>query len=107
MANVAERLDQAIRAAGVPIVGVSVGDEQQKATWTVQPADQQAAAQPVINAFVMPSAAVFLDESAQRYVTDKAVIAIASALWECIPAPTMTKAQALARAKAIYKTLSP
>ena len=35
----------------------------------------------------------------------KRVMAVALALWECIPAPTMTKAQLRSRAKAIYKGL--
>ena len=49
--NVAERLDRAIKAAGVAIAGVSIGDPANKATWTVQPANLQAAAQPTIDAF--------------------------------------------------------
>lgn len=35
----------------------------------------------------------------------KVMRAVLSALWECIPAATMTKVQARARAIAIYKTL--
>lgn len=33
---VAERLDRALRAAAIPIVGVSVGREDDRATWAVQ-----------------------------------------------------------------------
>jgi hypothetical protein len=62
------RLHEAIVAAGVPIVGVSVGDEGVRATWKVQPAVLQAQAQPIIDAFVMPNAAQLLDEDAQREV---------------------------------------
>ena len=45
------------------------------------------------------------DEDAERETGNKRVMAVALALWECIPAPTMTKAQLKARAKAIYKGL--
>ena len=47
----ASRLDAAIKAAGVPIVGVSIGNDADKATWTVQPPHLQGAAQPTIDAF--------------------------------------------------------
>ena len=45
------------------------------------------------------------DEDAERETGNKRIMAVALALWECIPAPTMTKAQLKARAKAIYKGL--
>lgn len=48
---IASRLDRAIKVAGVPIVGVSILDAADKATWTVTPADLQAQAQPIIDAF--------------------------------------------------------
>lgn len=32
---VAERLDRALRAAAIPILGVSIGDEQNRATWRI------------------------------------------------------------------------
>jgi hypothetical protein len=38
---VAERLDRALRAAGIPIVGVSVGNDADRTTWRI---DFQAAA---------------------------------------------------------------
>ena len=49
--KIAERLDRALRAAGVAIVGVSIGSPTDKATWTVQPRTLQSAAQPTIDAF--------------------------------------------------------
>ena len=105
MHNLTARLNQSILAAGVPSVGVSIGREDDRSTWTVQPASLQAQAQPIIDAFKMPTAAQLADEDATTCMGDKKILAIAAALWECIPAPTMTKAQTLARAKAIYKTL--
>lgn len=98
-------LDQAIKAAGIAIDGVSVGDPNNRATWKVSPADKQAQAQPIIDAFVIPSAAVIADDDAEAQTQDKRLKAVALGLWECIPAPTMTKAQLAARIKAIYKTL--
>ena len=47
----AARLSRALVAAGVQIVGVSIGDLANKATWKVQPANLQGAAQPTIDAF--------------------------------------------------------
>lgn len=48
---IARLLDGAVKAAGVPIVGVSIGTQADRTTWTVQPAALQGAAQPTINAF--------------------------------------------------------
>lgn len=50
-AQVGLYLHRALIAAGVPVVGVSIGDAANKATWTVQPADLQDEAQPIIDAF--------------------------------------------------------
>ncbi len=97
-------IDAAIRAANIPIDGVSVPDED-RTTWRVQPSSLQAKAQPIIDAFVMPTAAQVLDEDAQRDVSDKKLQAVALALWEAIPNPILTKAQMKARTVAIYKTL--
>jgi len=100
-----ERLDQQIKAAGVAIDGVSIGDPSNKATWRVSPSNLQAAAQPVIDAYADPTTTVLFDEQAQRETNEKKLQAVALALWECIPAPTMTKAQLKNRIIAIYKTL--
>lgn len=51
MNNTAERLDRALRAAGHVIIGVSIGDPADKATWAVHPPEAQDAAQPMIDAF--------------------------------------------------------
>ena len=51
MENIAAALDQAIRAAGVDIVGVSIGTPEDKTTWTVHPPELQTDAQPIIDAF--------------------------------------------------------
>ena len=49
--KIAERLDAALRAAGIPLTGVSIGDPANRATWRVQPAELQGAAQATIDAF--------------------------------------------------------
>ena len=51
MINIAGRLDAVLKAAGLAITGVSIGDLANKATWLVQPPGFQAAAQPHIDAF--------------------------------------------------------
>ena len=51
MLNIAQTLDQQLKAAGIAIVGVSIGDPTNKSTWTVHPPELQASAQSVIDAF--------------------------------------------------------
>lgn len=48
---IAQQVDAAVKAAGVPIVGISIGIEGDKTTWRVQPPTLQSAAQPTIDAF--------------------------------------------------------
>ena len=47
----AQLLDGQITAAGIPIVGVSIGVADDKSTWTVTPPSLQAQAQPIIDAY--------------------------------------------------------
>lgn len=47
----AQLLNGQIQAAGIPIVGVSIGVADDKTTWTVQPTDLQSQAQPIIDAY--------------------------------------------------------
>lgn len=69
-AYTAPRLHEEILAAGVPIVSVRIGTFGVKATYRVDPADQQAAAQPTINAFDdSPAAdAVWLQQKSVKVV---------------------------------------
>ena len=103
--NIAERVEAAIRAVVPTITGVSFGSVSDKSTWKVQPASLQAQAQPVIDAYVEPTPNTLLDRHATRMVDDRALRAVAQALWECIPSPTKTKAQMKARAIELYKSL--
>jgi predicted polyphosphate/ATP-dependent NAD kinase len=50
MDNFAARLQTELVDAGIPVVGVSIGENMNTSTWTVQPAAAQPAAQPVIDA---------------------------------------------------------
>lgn len=47
----AERLDRFLKSLGLAIVGVSIGDGSNKATWKVSPSSLQPSAQPHIDAF--------------------------------------------------------
>lgn len=47
--NIAATLDKALRANGLAIVGVSIGDATDRSTWKVQPATLQGAAQSIID----------------------------------------------------------
>lgn len=51
MADIGAALDRKLRAEGLAIDGVSIGDPANKATWTVHPPNLQAQAQPFIDAF--------------------------------------------------------
>lgn len=52
MSGLVARLDQALRTAGLSsLVGVSVPDPANRATWKVQPTALQASAQPTIDTF--------------------------------------------------------
>jgi len=104
--TLANRLKQQLTAASVHVTDVSIGQRADKSTWLVEPSSLQTAAQPIIDAYVEPTPAQLADEDAERETTEKKLLAVALALWECIPAPTLTKAQLRARAKAIYKTLA-
>ena len=103
--NLNGRIDAEIKSAGIPIVGIAIGNEENRSTWLVQPASLQAQAQPIIDAYADPTPEQLQDEDAEREIGNKKVMAVALALWECIPAPTMTKSQLRSRAKAIYKGL--
>lgn len=51
MATLGEQVGRAIRNAGIPIKEVQIVDTTNRATWTVEPANLQSAAQPIIDAF--------------------------------------------------------
>lgn len=53
--NIASTLHAQLIAAGVPIIGLSIGSSTDKSTWLVQPPDLQSAAQPTIDAFDIAS----------------------------------------------------
>ena len=102
--GLAERLDRAIRSAGIPITGVSIGDDANKATWCVLPRDLQAAAQPTIDAFNPNDPAHATAEKDAEIDGLKALRALAEATFE-LKSQAWTKAQFLARVKAIYRSL--
>ena len=109
MASIAGLLDQALRSAGVPIVGVSIVDATNRATWQAlflpdATDPQKAQAQTIINTLDIDAAAL-ADADATTDIDDRKLRAIAQALWEDIPAPVRTLAQTRTRAIAIWKTL--
>ena len=75
MDNIAAALDQAIRAAGVNIVGVSIGTPEDKATWTVQPPELEAAAQPVIDGFDIAAADLATEWATLRLDRNRRLVA--------------------------------
>lgn len=89
----AARLHAYLVANVVPVVGVAVVDPADKATWTVQPESLQATAQPLIDAFVMPTPQQLADEAAQRETDLRILRAIVIELHAIIPAPKPTLVQ--------------
>jgi hypothetical protein len=53
--NIAETLDGQLRAAGIDVISVSIGNTADKSTWKVQPTDLQSASQSTIDAFDIPA----------------------------------------------------
>lgn len=105
MTNVAERLEKALRNAGIAITDVSIGNLDDRSTWKVQPASLQAAAQPVIDALVLPTAAQLLDEDAQRDVDVKALKALVIEIYPFLGAGKPSLVQLRANIIARYKAL--
>lgn len=105
MLSLAARLDTALRAAGLAITGVSIGVDEDRSTWKVMPRELQAAAQPVIDAFLLPTPAQLLDEDALREVDAKVLKAIVMELYAIVPAPKPTLVQLRANILARYKAL--
>ena len=73
--TVAVLVDQAIRAAGIPIVGVSIGDEADRATWAVRfhpdaTAPQQTQAASILQTVAIDAAALHAQEQrdVQAYI---------------------------------------
>ena len=111
MANIAARLDRVLRAAGLAIVGVSIGDEANRATWTVFPADLQTAAQAYIDAFDPndPALTEAEDRAAATAIMARNERFISAIIWTVIdaysPPATREKHQAaLARLIDAYRT---
>jgi len=71
----ASRVHAYLVANGVPVVGVAIGTPTDRSTWTVQPASLQAEAQPLLEAFVWPTAEQLLDEAAGAESRRKDILA--------------------------------
>jgi hypothetical protein len=106
-------LDRALRDAGIPIDGVSVGDPAVRATWRALYQASATAAQRTqgdqILATIDPQDAATLANIKADLTTTRAnddlIRAIVQGLWEAIPAPTMTLAQLKTRVLTIYRGL--
>lgn len=95
------RLTNAITSAGIPVVGVSPVDG---GGYRVFPPELQAAAQPIIDSF-NPNAPAYVTAEKDAEIDGlKALRALAEATFELKTNP-WTKAQFLARVKAIYRAL--
>lgn len=106
----AQHLERAIKAAGIPIIGVTIGDPNASGTWTVRPSSLQATAQPIIDAF-NPASPTHEDADhdaaiQQEFDTGRALSAIVWAVIDTYSAPATKAKYNAARAKIVtaYKT---
>lgn len=109
MAAEAQLVVLALRAAGIPVVSVAIGDPADRATWRIDFDPSATPAQRTQGASILASVAVDAAARADVDAIDAADLkilkAVSRALWECIPAPTMTLVQLRARVIALYKAL--
>lgn len=110
---IATVLDRALKDAGVPIEGVSIGDETDRTTWTAHyqkgATDEQRKAGEALLASLDPhdattTTAIKADVSSAR-LNDELLRAIVQGVHECLPAPVLTLPQLRQRILAIYRTL--
>jgi hypothetical protein len=108
-----QTVERALRDAGIPIDGVSIGTLADRSTWRafyqLAATDQQRAQGDALILSVDLAdptllAEVRADLSTMR-MNDEAVRAIVQGLWESIPAPTMTLVQLRSRILTIYRGL--
>jgi len=105
----AQALQQAVQAAGVICLGVSVGSEGDRTTWRAElpvdasAADRQLAATTIATFDLAGLPTRILDARALADVDQLILKAVTQALWEAIPAPTLTKVQLRARILALYR----
>lgn len=119
--NIAKRLDRALRAAGIPIVGVSIGTDADRASWIVHFGPGVTAAQQTQAATLL--AGLTLDETAEDRLDAQGQIeamplalkAVVLAVVDQmnlvraalpIPLPALTPAQVITAIKTKASTLS-
>jgi hypothetical protein len=113
LVSLTDVLDHALRDAGIPIVGVSVGDALDRQTWraiflpAATPAQktQAAALLATIDSQDAATVANVKADLAQGRANEDLIRAVGQGLWEAIPAPTMTLPQLRSRILVIYKGL--
>jgi hypothetical protein len=101
---------RALIRQGIPVIGVSCMVESDRTTWVIQygpgaTAQQMSTAEALKLTYDLTSDSALADEDAAREVDDLKLRAVAQALWECIPSPSMTKVQMRSRAIALWKQL--
>jgi hypothetical protein len=111
--TIANLLDQALRAQGIPIIGVSVGAEGDRATWTVQFDPSATPAHKALAATVLQSVSVDTvaqaDGDAQATIDSRAIkAAVLTSLWGRLGRQPLAAEVSAERARfvQIYKTLA-
>lgn len=105
-------VDRVLRDAGIPLDGVSIGTPADRGTWVVAYTGGATPAQIAAgNALLLtldpadPTTIAAIKNDLAIALNSEILQALAMAVWEAIPAPTMTKLQLRNRIIAIYKTL--
>jgi hypothetical protein len=106
-------LDRALRDAGIPIDGVSVGDVNDRTTWrvfytTMATAPQRTQGNQLLLSIDPQDAPTLTSVKAimaTARLNDEFLQAIVQGLWEAIPSPTLTLPQLRQRVKQIFQGL--
>ena len=109
MANEAYLLDSALKAAGVPIVGVSIGDPADRSTWQVQLLDTATTDHEATAAALIQSVDVSADAADDVRVTERIrdpfTRSLIAVLADHLKVPeAQLRAELLAGAKAAHAT---
>lgn len=106
-------VERTLRDAGIPIEGVSLGSLADRSTWrafytAAATEPQKAQGDALLLSLDLNDATVLAEVRADLSgvrMNDEALRAIVQALWEAIPAPTMTLLQLRNRILVLYRAL--
>lgn len=105
--TLAAGLTRALERSGIPITGVSIGRESDRASWRVDftgaaTAKHKTDAGALCECYELATDTALAAEQAERVLAQKALVSLARVTWEHLPLTKPTWADFLARWKALY-----